>query len=376
MSDEQFLQRWETVDLPIEDTETRYYRKLFGPCPKCGTGKSEESLRVNGEVYIIRFSCDHCTTPAEEVRLGASRKFWLGKARESAYITRHIINDPIFGRSIVVWRRHPSSSDSTWGTAYKTFTQAQKVSVDDDNRLGMFELTHCANFDEMFGSPIFRPLGKWRGKESIARGNRKQISSVGLFSLPPIITCPGAGVCKNYCYAKKEYTRYKNVGTAWRRNLAESKKSTFVNDVVGWLRIHSDTVKAFRMHESGDFYSQPYVEKWAQIAEASPHIHFYTYTKSLALDLKPLTRLPNFTVVKSYGGKYDKHPRVGIDDNTDHYANVVNGKRNVKRGEYLCPAVAAANNQKEKICGIRCRYCWGRDENGQSYQVKVCFLKH
>ena len=42
------------------------------------------------------------------------------------------------------------------------------------------------------------------------------------------------------------------------------------------------TLKAdfIRIHDSGDFYSPKYVEKWMQIAEALPGVKFYAYTKS------------------------------------------------------------------------------------------------
>jgi hypothetical protein len=37
----------------------------------------------------------------------------------------------------------------------------------------------------------------------------------------------------------------------------------------------------FRIHESGDFYNQEYYDKWIQIINSFPNIHFLAYTKSI-----------------------------------------------------------------------------------------------
>ena len=42
-----------------------------------------------------------------------------------------------------------------------------------------------------------------------------------------------------------------------------------------------DTV---RVHESGDFYSQKYVDKWMEIAKLFQRVKFYAYTKSYKFD--------------------------------------------------------------------------------------------
>jgi hypothetical protein len=60
-----------------------------------------------------------------------------------------------------------------------------------------------------------------------------------------------------------------------------------------------------RVHDSGDFYNQEYVDKWADIARANPDKKFYAYTKSLHLDLKKLHNITNFHVIQSVGGDHD-----------------------------------------------------------------------
>jgi hypothetical protein len=62
-------------------------------------------------------------------------------------------------------------------------------------------------------------------------------------------------------------------------------------------------LKAVRIHGSGDFYSQEYLDKWISIAKINPSIRFYCYTKSLHLDWSNLPA--NFVVIQSMGGNYD-----------------------------------------------------------------------
>jgi hypothetical protein len=39
-------------------------------------------------------------------------------------------------------------------------------------------------------------------------------------------------------------------------------------------------ITCLRIHESGDFYNQEYLERWKDIADYFPGLTFYTYTKS------------------------------------------------------------------------------------------------
>ena len=52
----------------------------------------------------------------------------------------------------------------------------------------------------------------------------------------------------------------------------------------------------FRIHESGDFYNQKYVNEWAKIAQAFPTMKFLAFTKSHAFNFSGLTDLPNVRI--------------------------------------------------------------------------------
>ena len=68
-----------------------------------------------------------------------------------------------------------------------------------------------------------------------------------------------------------------------------------------------------RIHDSGDFYSVKYLQKWVQIAEFNPSIIFYAYTKSIKFfvnDLFPdndtLLLPDNMKIIFSEGSKTDE----------------------------------------------------------------------
>ena len=53
-----------------------------------------------------------------------------------------------------------------------------------------------------------------------------------------------------------------------------------------------------RIHDSGDYYSKVYLQKWIDIANLFPEIKFYSYTNSVAM-LKEAT-LPGVLVGALY----------------------------------------------------------------------------
>jgi hypothetical protein len=79
-----------------------------------------------------------------------------------------------------------------------------------------------------------------------------------------------------------------------------------------------------RLHDSGDFYSPEYVEKWRRIIAMFPDILFYAYSKSHRwLDDMP----GNFFLIPSLGGK-DDHLILGRP-----HAKVVPENYQLKSGE-------------------------------------------
>lgn len=115
-------------------------------------------------------------------------------------------------------------------------------------------------------------------------------------------TCPMAGKCAAVCYARQGAYTWPSTINAREFNLEMARRKDFADlaiDDLGRMR----KVKTVRVHDSGDFFNQTYVDAWAKIARAFPGILFYAYTKSLHLDFSDMPE--NFKITQSEGGKLD-----------------------------------------------------------------------
>ncbi|MCK5016682.1 MAG: hypothetical protein KAS32_06355 [Candidatus Peribacteraceae bacterium] len=113
-------------------------------------------------------------------------------------------------------------------------------------------------------------------------GNNK-MDGFAMFSLPAGKTCKGSTeLCRKYCYALAPQKMFAAVMNKRDRNFQESKKSNFVKRVCTDLEGYNQ--KYFRIHDSGDFYSQAYLNKWFEIAKLNPKIKFLAFTKNFKLD--------------------------------------------------------------------------------------------
>jgi hypothetical protein len=112
-----------------------------------------------------------------------------------------------------------------------------------------------------------------------------------IWNLPAVKTCPfSTELCRNSCYARKAEKQYKPVLPCRENNYNETLKADFVSNMIFTIEKHLNSkafknkLAIFRIHESGDFYSLEYVEKWLLIAkhfENDRRIKFLAYTKSI-----------------------------------------------------------------------------------------------
>lgn len=140
-------------------------------------------------------------------------------------------------------------------------------------------------------------------KPYLSNGNTK-LAKDGIWSwnLPAGHTCPGKGDCFGFCYAMTGHQAMGRAKEIRQDNFGTAERDDFVPKMNEALKSVGDRI---RVHDSGDFYSQDYVNKWADIAKANPHKNFYAYTKALHLNLDPLHSQPNFKVIQSVGGNQD-----------------------------------------------------------------------
>jgi hypothetical protein len=91
-------------------------------------------------------------------------------------------------------------------------------------------------------------------------------------------------------------------------------------------------IRALRIHDAGDFYSLEYLQAWAAIAYACPHIIFYAYTKQISLFKENAHRLPeNFLYIHSTGGLEDHL----IDKENDRHAEVFPDEQSIIDAGYF-----------------------------------------
>lgn len=124
--------------------------------------------------------------------------------------------------------------------------------------------------------------------------------------------CPKAGGCATLCYARQGFYTFPAVAAAREFNLAliRRSRSEFVIAAIEDLGHIKQT--SIRIHDSGDFFDQNYLNAWFVICKAFPEKRFYAYTKSLHLDFSKAPE--NLQIIQSAGGLMDK----SIDESKSH----------------------------------------------------------
>jgi len=117
------------------------------------------------------------------------------------------------------------------------------------------------------------------------------------------LTCPMADECIKFCYAKKGAYIWSNVKPAFEKRYQLSKTDEFIGAI--HAEIQRKKPDYVRVHDSGDYYSKKYLDKWIQIAKNNPDVRFYSYTNMVDMLLK--AELPdNYDIIFSNSGK-QKH---------------------------------------------------------------------
>lgn len=198
------------------------------------------------------------------------------------------------------------------------------------------------------------------------KGNKKtgETNSRGeivlVWNLPPVVTCPGADSCLEFCYNADTRINVFPI-ESWCVNWfwALNKKDACIEKINNILKCYDNPV--VRVHSSGDFFSIDYVKMWVEIANQNPHAKFWAYTRSwkvndLAEAIQRLSQVSNFNLFASIN-KNEKSPSgmrwcfVGEDDRLEGYFN--------------CPEQYINGPQ----C-IECRECFTKKE------TNIYFSKH
>lgn len=164
-------------------------------------------------------------------------------------------------------------------------------------------------------------------------GSKEQFFNIGLAALKSLAvdestgklivvnTCPGAGECKTYCFAKKGmYIMHK---APW---LSAARILTFLlNDPEGFYSQldreitnkemggkRGDYKISIRWHDAGDFFSPEYAALAFRIAEAHPNVNFFAYTKTAGTIINGSPK--NFLLNWSEGAKREEETKIKAND--------------------------------------------------------------
>lgn len=121
-----------------------------------------------------------------------------------------------------------------------------------------------------------------------------------------LVTCPMADKCVKGCYATMGAYKFSNVAKAYEERLQLTLSESFITIMDS--EIKKRKVMKVRIHDSGDFYSPKYLDKWLEVMKLNPDVQFYAYTKMVKVfkDYESKGLMPsNFTYIYSYGGKQD-----------------------------------------------------------------------
>lgn len=148
-------------------------------------------------------------------------------------------------------------------------------------------------------------------------------------------TCVHAGSCMIDCYAGK------GGYVMWNASSLKSGQilTYLLNDYVGWknkliseineidfLNVEIGQQTTIRWHDSGDFISEKYLDIVIDIANATPNVIHYAYTKEVSLfknrELSGKKLPENLHITYSFGGMEDKL----IDVEKDKYSKIIDNK--------------------------------------------------
>lgn len=153
------------------------------------------------------------------------------------------------------------------------------------------------------------------------------------FGIPAMKTCPMAQICKSYCYANKGAYSWPAVKNAYEYRFEQTKRDDFDILMLETL-FNMPQVECIRIHDSGDFYNNRYLQKWINIANGLPDRIFYFYTKSVTRvkDYQAMGLIPNNMIaIYSLGGKEDRH----INLDTDRHSKIFKTKKELIQAGYV-----------------------------------------
>ena len=142
------------------------------------------------------------------------------------------------------------------------------------------------------------------------------------------LTCPFADECVKFCYAKKGAYIWSNVQPAFEKRYQLSKTDKFIQAMSD--EIIKKKPDYIRVHDSGDYYSKAYLNKWLAIAAIHTDVRFYSYTNCVQM-LKDVDLPNNYDIIFSDSGK-QKHL---IDQSRDRHTKIFHSHTELISSDYI-----------------------------------------
>lgn len=144
------------------------------------------------------------------------------------------------------------------------------------------------------------------------------------------VTCPFADECIKYCYARKGAFKWPNAINAYENRLRIARSPDFESLMNSSITLNNPHY--VRVHDSGDYFSKRYLERWFNIMRSHPSIRFYSYTNSVLLMKQYSADMPhNFDFILSTDGKQREH----VDKENDRHAVIFNTVEELEAAGYV-----------------------------------------
>lgn len=155
----------------------------------------------------------------------------------------------------------------------------------------------------------------------LEQGNSKigfrsiEFEKVWVWNLPPVVSCPGSSKwCLSHCY-NADQREDKFPIQSWLQNWSSYLQFREQTEAYILNELNSSNAKSImRIHSSGDFFSNDYIEMWINIVSSRPSVMFWAYTRSwadsnLLKSLEKLRKLPNMQLFASVDSTMIEPPK-------------------------------------------------------------------
>jgi hypothetical protein len=195
-----------------------------------------------------------------------------------------------------------------------------------------------------------------------------------------VITCPGAGECQTYCYARKGgYVMFpaSSMSAAQALNFLVNHPSDYMEKFDGEVKkaaalASKNGIKLLvRIHDAGDFFSKEYYNLMMDVAKNNPDVKFYFYTKMGQIVTDPDT--PN-NVVKQFspGAQSREVKTVQVQrDAGKHVKDAVTLPKDMFRELFVTDAKGKYVKDEKGRTQVRSAEAWQqfRQELGAKYKI-------